>query len=47
VSCVLTGARSLAELEENVAMFRHPIPAALWSELQREGLLPAEAPLPA
>lgn len=33
VASVLTGARSVAELEENVAMFEHPVPDALWAEL--------------
>lgn len=47
VTTVLTGARSVAELDENGKMFRHEIPASLWSELRAEGLLPEEAPLPA
>jgi D-threo-aldose 1-dehydrogenase len=42
-----TGARTVAELEQNVAMIQHPIPADLWAELKAEGLLPAEAPTPA
>ena len=46
VSTVLTGVRSVAELEENVRMFQHPIPTALWADLKAEGLLPAEAPAP-
>ena len=47
VATVLTGVRSVAELEENVRMFQHPVPAALWEDLKAEGLLPAEAPTPA
>ncbi len=47
VASVLTGARSVAELEENERMMRAPIPAALWQDLKAEGLLPPEAPVPA
>jgi D-threo-aldose 1-dehydrogenase len=43
VATVLTGARTAAEITENVAMFEHPIPAALWSRLVQQGLLPAES----
>jgi D-threo-aldose 1-dehydrogenase len=46
VVSVLTGARSVAEWDENVAMFRHPVSAALWADLRAESLLPADAPLP-
>jgi D-threo-aldose 1-dehydrogenase len=46
VVTVLTGARSVAELEENVRMFRTEIPPALWQELRAEDLLPDEAPVP-
>lgn len=47
VATVLTGVRSAAELAENQDMMRYPVPADLWAELQSEGFLPAEAPLPA
>jgi len=33
VASVLTGCRSVAEVEENVRMFQVPIPGALWPEL--------------
>ena len=46
VAAVIPGARSASEVEENVAMFSHPIPADLWKELQGEGLLAADAPFP-
>lgn len=46
VACVLTGARSIAELEENVTMFRHSIPAALWEDLKHRGLIAEAAPVP-
>jgi D-threo-aldose 1-dehydrogenase len=46
VACVLTGARTPAELEENVALFDLPIPPALWDDLKRERLLRDDAPVP-
>jgi D-threo-aldose 1-dehydrogenase len=46
VATVLTGVRSVAELEQNERMFRFPIPAALWHDLKQEGLLPEDAPVP-
>jgi D-threo-aldose 1-dehydrogenase len=45
VATVLCGARSPAELQENVDMFQFPIPADLWSELKAEGLLPQDVPV--
>lgn len=47
VAAVLTGTRSVAEIEQNVAMFQVQIPDAMWQDLRAEGLLPAEAPTPA
>lgn len=44
VTSVLTGARSVAELDENVAMTRIRIPADLWGDLRSQGLIPEEAP---
>jgi D-threo-aldose 1-dehydrogenase len=46
VATVLTGARSVAELRENVESFERPIPAGLWTALRDEGLLHPRAPLP-
>jgi D-threo-aldose 1-dehydrogenase len=46
VAEVLTGARSVAEIEQNLEMLRFPVPAELWQELREEGLLPPEAPTP-
>lgn len=40
------GTRTVAQLQDNVAMFSHPIPAAFWDELKREGLLRQDAPVP-
>lgn len=41
VVCVLTGARSVTELEENAAAFEIPIPDELWDELIAESFLRA------
>lgn len=46
VSAVIPGALSVAEVEQNLAHLRRPIPAALWQELQAEGLLADGTPLP-
>jgi D-threo-aldose 1-dehydrogenase len=46
VTTVLTGCQSVAEVEENVAMFEHPIPAALWADLRTAGLLAERVPVP-
>ena len=46
IAATLTGARSRAEVEENVALFDLPIPASLWAELKAEGLLASDAPTP-
>lgn len=47
VCSVIPGALSVAEVEQNLAYLRHPIPAALWAELRQENLLEADAPVPA
>jgi D-threo-aldose 1-dehydrogenase len=39
VTSVLIGCRSPAEVEENVRLFRAEIPAELWAQLRREGLI--------
>lgn len=46
VTTVVIGARTPAELTENVRMFRHAIPAQLWDELRAEGLLAEDVPTP-
>ncbi len=43
---VIPGARSVAEVQENAAMIEHPIPAALWTDLKRDGLIAEAAPTP-
>lgn len=40
------GTRNVAQLEENLKWFRHPIPAAFWGELKKRGLLRDDAPVP-
>src|SRR5262249_24771866 len=46
IASVIPGARSLAEVEENVALVEHPIPGELWADLQHDGLIDASAPTP-
>lgn len=41
------GTRTVAQLQQNLAWFSHPIPAAFWAELKRQGLLREDAPVPA
>jgi D-threo-aldose 1-dehydrogenase len=47
VTTVLTGTRSPAELDENVALFRRPVPEELWEALAGGGLLGRDVPVPA
>jgi D-threo-aldose 1-dehydrogenase len=44
IASVIPGARSVAEVEENVKMVEYPIPAELWAELKQQGLIAASAP---
>ncbi|TDE09906.1 aldo/keto reductase [Jiangella asiatica] len=46
VACVVVGARSPAEVDDNLRLLRTPIPAELWSTLKDEGLLHPDAPVP-
>ncbi|HEX4213402.1 MAG TPA: aldo/keto reductase [Candidatus Dormibacteraeota bacterium] len=46
VASVVIGARSEQEIEQNVALFELPIPAALWAELKAEGVLAENVPVP-
>jgi D-threo-aldose 1-dehydrogenase len=46
VAAVVMGARSVAEVDDDVWLFRHPIPAGLWDALKNEGLLSPAAPTP-
>jgi len=46
IACVLAGARSVAELDENIALASQPIPEAFWRDLRSQRLVAAGAPLP-
>jgi D-threo-aldose 1-dehydrogenase len=41
------GTRTVAQLEQNLAWFGHPIPAEFWAALKARGLLREDAPVPA
>jgi D-threo-aldose 1-dehydrogenase len=47
VVSVIPGARSAAEIADNVRLLEHPIPPDFWRELQALGLVDAAARLPA
>lgn len=47
VASVIPGAARPEEVRENLASFAAPIPAAFWADLKAEGLLVADAPVPA
>jgi D-threo-aldose 1-dehydrogenase len=46
VTSVLVGVRSVAELEEDVALYARGVPGELWAELLATGLLPGHVPVP-
>ena len=46
VTCVLPGARSAAQFDENLRHARYPIPARFWRALREQRLIDARAPLP-
>ena len=46
IASVIPGARSVAEVEENVKMVEWPIPADLWEALKQGGLIAEAAPVP-
>jgi len=46
VASVIPGARSRAEVEQNMALFHAPIPSDFWAELKSQGLLRGDAPTP-
>ena len=47
VVSVIPGARTVTELEQNLALAAHGIPPAFWQALSARGLIAPEAPLPA
>jgi D-threo-aldose 1-dehydrogenase len=46
IDVVLAGVQTLDQWRDALHMARHAIPAAFWSELKKQGLLPDEAPVP-
>jgi D-threo-aldose 1-dehydrogenase len=46
IAAVIPGARSVAEVEDNIRMVEFPIPTDLWAELKQQGLIAAAAPTP-
>lgn len=44
---VCLGAHSPEQVERNVELFHRPVPPRLWTDLESEGLLRADAPIPA
>ncbi|GAB5375960.1 MAG: aldo/keto reductase [Acuticoccus sp.] len=46
VPTFMAGTRTVAQLEQNLAWFDTPIPAAFWADLKSKGLLRDDAPTP-
>jgi D-threo-aldose 1-dehydrogenase len=46
VAAIIPGAIRPEQVEKNLQLLRHPIPAQLWTDLKDEGLLAAHAPTP-
>ena len=46
IASVIPGARSVAEVEENVRIVELPIPGALWEDLKASVLIASESPTP-
>ena len=42
----IPGTRTVAQMEENLAVFRTEVPTALWEDLKREGLIRQDSPVP-
>lgn len=47
VACVVVGARTPEEVDDNLEMIQAEIPAGLWSALKERGLIREDAPTPA
>jgi D-threo-aldose 1-dehydrogenase len=41
------GTRTVAQMNQNLALMSHPIPSDFWRELKAQGLLRQDAPTPA
>lgn len=46
VSTIIPGAASPTQVDENIDLLKHPIPDDFWAELQSQGLLREDAPIP-
>lgn len=46
VVSIIPGARTIAELDQNLALAARPVPPAFWQALQDRGLIAPDAPLP-
>ena len=46
VACVIPGAATPEQVEQNAELIAQTLPNALWRELAEEGLIPADAPTP-
>ena len=42
----IAGTRTVEQLQQNLAWFSHPIPAAFWADMKASGLLREDAPIP-
>ena len=47
VASVIPGLDSPQRVEQTLALYREKIPAVLWRDLRSEGLIRADAPVPA
>lgn len=47
VAAIIPGAKRPEKVAENARLMHAPVPAELWAELKRDGLLPDGAPVPA
>lgn len=47
VAAVVPGMGTVAQVDDALALIRHPIPAAFWSDLRAAGLIRPDAPVPA
>jgi D-threo-aldose 1-dehydrogenase len=47
VASHVPGTRNVQQMNQNLELVAHPIPAAFWQELKAEGLLRQDAPVPA
>ncbi len=46
IASIIPGVRNPAEVAENLALLRQPIPVDFWRELRAQGLVRAESPIP-